>query len=232
MLSVIMPAYNENECLAAAVQDVVDNIFSCVPECELMLVDDGSTDDTGATADTLAKAEPRITVKHQPNQGHGPALVNGIRHARYNTLFLMDSDRQVELTNFKDAWKMLSSHDAVFGVRRKRRDSFIRLLTMRGLRIVNLLFFGVRITDANCPFKLVKKSAALDAIAHMPAKPFLPSALLAVYIRRQGKNIGEIDVVHHERMSGQSTYRQWRLIKAWVKAVRELAQFRCQMRAA
>ena len=73
-LSVVMPAYNEEAAIADAVRDVQTHVFPVVPDAELIVVDDGSRDRTGALLDDLAAREPRLRVLHQANAGHGPAL--------------------------------------------------------------------------------------------------------------------------------------------------------------
>ncbi|MGE3863039.1 MAG: glycosyltransferase family 2 protein, partial [Burkholderiaceae bacterium] len=94
-LSVLMPAYNEAANIAAAIADVVEQVFPLVPSAELIVVDDGSRDETGELARRAGAGDPRIRVVTQTNAGHGPALVRGIREARGDWCLLLDSDRQI-----------------------------------------------------------------------------------------------------------------------------------------
>ena len=96
-LSVIMPVYNEEGAIVAAVDEVKQFILEFVPESELVVVDDGSRDDTGRLLDAAASGDPRIRVIHQPNGGHGAALLTGLKASHGEYIFLIDSDRQIPL---------------------------------------------------------------------------------------------------------------------------------------
>ena len=92
-LTAIMPAYNEEEAIEAAVGEVRGQVLDAVPGSDLIVVDDGSRDRTGAILDQLSAADPRVKVIHQPNGGHGAALRTGMERANGQLLFLLDSDR-------------------------------------------------------------------------------------------------------------------------------------------
>lgn len=77
-LSVVMPAYNEEDGIEVAVQAVQVNVLDRVPNSELVVVNDGSRDGTGALLDRLASADPRVRVIHKANGGHGPAIMTGL----------------------------------------------------------------------------------------------------------------------------------------------------------
>ena len=103
LLSVVMPVYNEEGAIVAAVDEVKECILSLIPESEFVVVDDGSRDGTGRLLDAAGASDPRIKVIHQPNGGHGAALLTGLKAATGEYIFLIDSDRQIPLDNFKAA---------------------------------------------------------------------------------------------------------------------------------
>jgi len=122
-----MPVYNEEGAIVAAVDEVKQYVLSLVPESELVVVDDGSRDGTGRLLDAAAASDPRIKVIHQPNGGHGAALLTGLKAATGDHLFLIDSDRQIPLDEFKAAWsEIVAGRDAVFGVRRRLKAGICR----------------------------------------------------------------------------------------------------------
>src|SRR6266849_3164323 len=96
-LSVVMPAYNEEGAIEAAVMEVRQHVFGEIQASELVVVNDGSRDRTGEILDHLAMEDGRIKVIHQPNGGHGRALRTGLDAASGKYLFLIDSDRQIPL---------------------------------------------------------------------------------------------------------------------------------------
>src|SRR5688572_4403851 len=92
-LSVIMPVYNEEGAIVAAVEEVRHHVLALLPQSELVVVDDGSRDGTGRLLDQASATDARIRVIHQPNGGHGAALLTGLNAAQGEYIFLIDSDR-------------------------------------------------------------------------------------------------------------------------------------------
>src|SRR5687767_9118521 len=127
-LTVAMPVYNEQETVAVAVADVQRAILDLVPGAELVVVNDGSTDQSGRVLDEVAAADPRVRVIHQENRGHGGALMRALSAARGDHVLLVDSDRQIPFDAFSAAWADIQKgRDCVFGVRRQRHDPALRL---------------------------------------------------------------------------------------------------------
>ncbi|MGD9944138.1 MAG: glycosyltransferase family 2 protein [Burkholderiaceae bacterium] len=224
-LSVLMPAYNEAANIAAAIADVVEQVFPLVPSAELIVVDDGSRDETGELARRAGAGDPRIRVVTQTNAGHGPALVRGIREARGDWCLLLDSDRQISLQDFGLTWQLAQQHDAVVGVRRQRHDPRHRLLLSRALRGALNGLFGVRSADANVPYKLLRRSLAVAAVDAMPPQPRIPSVLLTVYLHHRRLRVAEQEVRHFARRAGEASLRWRRLLAFCRAALRELLSF-------
>jgi len=230
-LSVVMPVYNEEAAIARVVREVQTHVLDVVANSELIVVDDGSNDRTAALLDDIAKTDPRICVLHQANQGHGGALINGMDAAVGERLLLVDSDGQIALDDFRTAWTAaLAGHDAVFGVRRRRFDPALRLWLSAVIRFALTRLFSVSLRDANAPYKLLRRSIWKDARTCIPTGTLAPSLFLAIFARWRGVSVMEMDVVHRARMSGESTIRQWRLLKFCTRASRQLLAFRRRLR--
>lgn len=224
-----MPAYNEEGAIALAVAEVRDHVFRTVPDAELIVVDDGSRDRTGAILDDMAKTEPRLRVIHRPNGGHGPALRTGLEAARGEYLFLIDSDRQIALDAFPSLWDEARRRDGVFGVRIVRHDPRLRLLLTGVVRQALRLLFGVRLQDANVPCKIVRRSVWLRVRDLIPEDTLAPSLFLAVSMRRLGFDVCERPVTHRERQTGVVSIRRWKLFKFCARAFRQLLVFRSRL---
>lgn len=232
-LSVIMPAYNEEGGIVDAVRAVQAHVFSVVPNAELVAVNDGSRDRTGAMLDELAAADPRLRAVHKPNGGHGPALITGLAAARGEYLFLIDSDNQIPLERFADLWrKVQEGNDAAFGVRRVRNDARLRRVLTRVIRTSLTFLFGVRLRDANIPFKLFKRELWHNAEPFIPADTLAPSIFFAIHARRRGAKIAFVDVDHRDRTTGTVSIRRWKLIKFCARALRQLLAFRSALKTA
>ena len=213
-LSVVMPVYNEEGAITAAVDEVKQHVLSLISDSELVVVDDGSRDGTGGLLDEAAANDARIKVIHQPNGGHGAALLTGLKAASGEYIFMIDSDRQILLNNFTAAWtEVLAGRDAVFGVRRRRYDPVLRLYLSRLIRHSVNVLFRVQLSDANAPYKLFRRAVWNEARECVPDGTLAPSMFLAIVAKSRGFNILEIDVTHKERDTGEVTLRKFKLLK-------------------
>jgi dolichol-phosphate mannosyltransferase len=230
--SVVMPAYNEEGAIAEAVTDIRTHVLAVVPDAEILVVNDGSKDRTGVVLDTLATQEPRLRVLHKPNGGHGSAVIAGADAARGDWLFFIDSDRQIPLDGFGAAWRAVEAGaDAAFGVRRRRHDPRLRLWLTMVIRHALRGLLGVRLYDANVPYKLVRRSTWLDARRFIPDDTLAPSLFLAVFLARRGARITELVVTHRERRTGQVSIRRWKLLRFCARALRQLLRLRRELPA-
>jgi len=226
-LSVVMPVYNEEEAIPLAVEDVQRDVLDHVPGAELVVVNDGSRDGTGAILDGLGAKDARIHVIHQQNRGHGGALMAALDAARGEHVFLIDSDRQIPLSEFGAAWAHIQAgRQGVFGVRRRRHDPALRLYLSAFVRQSIGFIFGVRIVDANVPYKLLKRSVWDEARTCIPAGTLAPSLFLAIFAKKRGHDIVEVDVVHKERDTGEVSIRRLKLLKFCARGFRQMLAFR------
>jgi glycosyltransferase involved in cell wall biosynthesis len=226
-LAVVMPAYNEQDAIQDAVDDVRTHILDVIPGSSLLVVDDGSRDNTGALLDRLAADDSRVSVLHKRNGGHGPAIVAGISASFSDYVFLLDSDRQIPLDHFSDAWRLvLAGKDGVFGVRRHRDDPTLRLVLTAVIRQSIRLLFGVRLYDSNVPYKLLRRSAWEEAKPHIPPDTLAPSLFLAIFMKRRGMDIAELEISHRERQTGEVSIKRWKLVKFCARGFRQLLAFR------
>lgn len=224
-LSVVMPAYNERESLLDAVAEIERVILSRIPHSELIVVNDGSTDQTGAILDRLARDHSNIRAIHQANAGHGPALIRGISEARGTFIFVLDSDRQIPVEEFQKLWGQIEHHDAVFGVRTRRDDPLVRLVLTRLVRLAIFVLFQVYIRDSNSPFKLFRQSLWLQFRPLITERTRIPSLLFAIYSRRHRFRVCEIEVAHRRRTTGIPSLRLFKLLRFSGYALFELGAF-------
>lgn len=231
-LSVVMPAYNEEGGIEVAVHAVQEHVLDRVPNAELVVVNDGSRDGTGALLDRMAADDPRIRVVHKANGGHGPAILTGLGASQGEYLFLIDSDNQIPLEEFPAFWSTVSAgKDAAFGVRRVRHDAQLRRVLTVIIRISLSTLFGVRLYDSNVPYKLLTRALWTDARPLIPDGTLAPSLFLAVFAARRGYAVAYLDVSHKDRETGTVSIRRWKLIKFCAHAFRQLLDFRTSLLA-
>ncbi len=225
-LSIVMPAYNEEVAIAAAVQDILTHVSPVVGSSEIVVVNDGSKDRTAQILNDLAAREPRLRVIDRVNGGHGPALITGLNAAQGETLLLLDSDRQIALDGFAGAWRAYRTGDAFIGIRADRHDGPLRAVISRTMRAFLGLTFGKTPRDPNIPFKLVSRAAwerAAPAIG--PDNP-LPSVLLALHLAMSGAKIVQEPIRHRAREGSVSELRGMKLMRFCLLAARTLVAFR------
>ncbi len=229
-LSVVMPAYNEEEAITQAVQDVQEYILNHILGAELIVVNDGSRDRTAAILGGIKAKDDRVRIINQANSGHGEALRTGLEAARGEYAFLVDSDRQIPLDRFAEHWRVVQGHDALFGSRRRRHDPLPRLALTRVVRYTICLLFGVSLHDANAPYKIIRNSAWKRASPLIPPGTLAPSLFLAVIMRRRGESIVETEVTHRSRETGAVTLRYWKLLKFCACGFRQLLTLRSDLK--
>jgi len=226
-LTVIMPAYNEQAAIEAAVQEVRESVLDVVPNSALLVVNDGSKDKTGEIMDRLTAADPRVQVVHKKNAGHGPALLTGLASANAEHYLLVDSDLQIPMSAFAPLWQAVQNGaDAAFGMRIKRDDPTLRLWLTKLIRAMLPVLLGVKIRDANVPFKLFKRSVWETVSPLIPSDTLAPSLFLAVFIRKMNYCLELFEVPHKERQTGEVSIKRWKLIKFCWRAFKQLLAFR------
>jgi glycosyltransferase involved in cell wall biosynthesis len=218
-LSVILPAYNEEMVIRQTVSRCVDVLSVLAPDYEIIIVDDGSRDRTGAIADELAASNPHIRVVHnRPNRGYGGALIAGFNAASKSLSFFMDADGQFDIRDVELLLKLREQgHRAVLGYRQKRRDAFMRLVNAWGWNLLVSALFGLHVRDVDCAFKLY--DTALVRVADVQAEGAMVNTEMLVKLSKLGVPFVQVPVHHYNRIHGSSTGANLRVI---ARAFREL----------
>lgn len=227
--AVVMPAWNERDCIGKVLGEWVDALRTWGGTFKLIVVDDGSTDGTGAVLDTLAGLIPELVVQHRPNGGHGAAVTYGYRIAvdlAPEHVFQVDSDDQFEPTDFARLWALRNDSAFILGYRSERQDPLHRLVITRILRLVLAVVFGVWIRDSNIPFRLIRGPYLKRLLEVLPGGVFTPNIFLSVLAARDGQDLRSVPVIHRDRQTGKSSIVKWKLIKVCLRSLRELVAFR------
>ena len=228
-LSYFFPAHNEEANLRGLVDEALATLPGLADTFEIVIVDDGSRDATGAIADELAAQHPGVVraVHHPTNLGYGAALLSGFRAARHDLVAFTDGDRQfrvVDLARLTERLTAADKPDVVVGYRIKRADPLVRTLYARVYRFANLVWFGLRVRDVDCACKLFRR-AALEDVAIESGGAFF-SAELLIKLRAAGRTIVEVGVPHHPRTAGSATGAKPSVV---FRAVRDFWRLRLRM---
>lgn len=228
-----MPAYNEGEVIADVVEKwtgLLKKGFKPEENAVLIVVNDGSKDNTGETLKKLAKENPMLIAVDQPNGGHGNAVVNAYKKALEldaEYVFQTDSDDQFETDDFFKLWEKRSESDFILGYRKQRYDAPIRLVITRILKASIYLFLGAAIEDSNVPFRLIKGDYLKKLISNLPQPvPFAPNIFIAVMAKRAGQKLFSIPISHKDRHTGEVSIKKMKLLKVCWQSFKELMAFR------
>ncbi len=203
-LSVVVPCFNEQGNIANVVRQAAQVGRSLAAELEIVVVDDGSTDDTARVLAGLRDAVPELQiVTHLHNRGYGAAVRSGLECASLEHVFLTDGDGQFDLSELPNAVGLLREHDLVAGFRVPRRDGWWRGLWGQAWTALVNRVLGLRVRDANCAFKLLPRS--LVRASDLRSEGALISAELLYEARRADLRIGQCAVSHFPRATGRQT---------------------------
>ncbi len=171
-LSVVIPAYNEETNIRLGVLDKVSRYLVSQPYTwEAMIVDDGSSDETGKLLDAFVQGNPKFTVMHCTHQGKAATVITGMMAARGQIVLFTDLDQATpiqELTHVLPWFE--KGFDVVIGSRSGRRQGapFTRRVMARVFMILRGLILGLRgITDTQCGFKAFKRDVARDIFGRL-----------------------------------------------------------------
>ena len=228
-LSYFFPAHDEAENIAALVGEALEALPELAEMFEVIAVDDGSRDGTGAIADRLAAEHPGIVraVHHEVNRGYGAALRSGFRAAGHPLVGFTDGDRQFRVADLAALVARMDAPDApdvVAGYRLRRADPLARTVYARLYRLALRLFYGLPVRDVDCACKLFRRDA-LSGIRLESGGAFL-SAELLIKMRARGRRIVEVGVPHHPRTAGRASGANPRVV---LRAVRDFWRLRLRL---
>jgi len=200
-ISFFCPAYYDEKNLPLLIPSVVNLLDDVAGDYEIIIVEDGSPDNTGRVADDLAKKHKKIRViHHKRNLGYGAALKTGFANCRMDFICYTDGDNQFRVEEFRKMLPLLEKADVVIGFRRNRAESLRRMIPSKGFNFMINLLFGLRIRDFNCAFKIYKKKV-LDSIKIESSSPFINGEMLAK-AKKKGFRIVQVAVKHYPREHG------------------------------
>ena len=205
-ISAVFPCYNDAATIGGLIDDVHDALSPLVPEVEVIVVNDGSADDSRATLDKLALDRPWLrVVHHETNGGYGKALLSGFAAAQNDWIFYTDGDAQYDAGEAALLVPLATDDiDLVQGYKIGRGDSWYRKLIGRVYHHVVKLLFRLKVRDTDCDFRMFRRQLIID-------RPLLSTTgVICVEMMRSfdraGARFVEIPVHHYFRPSGKSQF--------------------------
>ncbi|MGO9607509.1 MAG: glycosyltransferase family 2 protein [Candidatus Binataceae bacterium] len=217
-LSVFLPSHNEDANVERVVRGYLAELPNIADDYEVIVVNDGSRDRTGAIADRLAAENPHVrAVHHEVNRGYGGAVISGIRAAKMPYVLLSDGDGQFDPKDVAKLTAFVPEYDVVVGRRAHRADHLMRKINGKAWTVLVQVVLGVGISDIDCGFKLFKREF-LDKI-ELRAKGAMISTELMARLAGTGAKVREVEVMHLPRIAGEQSGAN---LKVVAKAFKEL----------
>ena len=235
-LFIVIPAYNESENIEAVVRDwsAVVSSHNAGGGSRLIVVNDGSKDDTGQKLERLAAEFPLLLPLTKENGGHGSALLFGYRYDidhGADFVFQTDSDGQTLPEEFEGFWEWRHEYDAVIGERPSRQDGKGRKFVEKVVCLLLRLVFGVRLRDANAPFRLMKTSLLARYIDRLPPDFNIPNIMFTTYFAKYGEKMLFLPITFRPRQGGVNSINVRKIFKIGWKAVGDFRKLKKEMNA-
>lgn len=204
-ISFFCPAYFDEENLPRLIPEVVKVLKHHAISYEIVIIHDGSPDNTGPVANALSKRYKHIrVVHHKRNRGYGTAIITGFRTAKkYDYVFYTDGDYQYKVSELSRLLKYIDKYDVVIGYRKKRALKISRLIQTLVFNNLVRLLFRLNVKDINCSMKVIKRSA-LKKIKLKSKGSFIEAELL-LKLDKAGYPIKEVPVSHLPRKFGKAS---------------------------
>jgi glycosyltransferase involved in cell wall biosynthesis len=203
MLSIVVPAYNEEQTLATLVDRLVQTLKENSITGEIVIVDDGSTDETGRMAEELSKKHSNIRVfHHKRRMEKTAALHTGFENSSGDILAMIDADLQYAPEDLpKFLTKIQQGYDVVNGWRKHRKDSILKKIPSSIYNFVSRFSFGMHLHDFNSGLKAFKREVLEDLNLRRGQHRFLLNIA-----HHKGYRVGEVEIQHLPRKHGKTKY--------------------------
>lgn len=222
-LYIVIPAYNEEENIENIINDwypVIEK-HNTEGKSRLVIIDDGSKDRTYELMQQCAKDRPLLTPLTKANSGHGATVLFGYYYAieqGADYIFQTDSDGQTMPDEFEPFWELREQYDMVIGHRCKREDGISRIFVTRVLRCVIRLCFGVKVLDANTPYRLMEANQLKDNLQYIPEDFNLSNVVLSVIYTKRKQRVKYIPITFRPRQGGVNSINMKKIAKIGIQA--------------
>lgn len=230
-LYIIVPAYNESENIEKLIKEwypVVEK-HNGSGQSRFVVINDGSKDNTYELLEKLAVDRPLLKPLTKNNGGHGATVLYGYRYAIENHadwIFQTDSDGQTNPDEFEAFWNLRGENDAIIGNRVIRGDGASRKFVENTVCFFLRCIFGVKVRDANAPFRLMKTSLVNKYINKLPDDFNIPNIMFTTYFVYFHEKVRFMPITFKSRQGGKNNINLSKIIKIGYKAVGDFRELK------
>ena len=229
-LYIVMPAYNEEENIEAVIDQwyPILNLSKC-DSSRLVIADYGSSDSTHQILLSLQKKYNKLEILSNTCKEHGPKVISLYDYAIKNNadyIFQTDSDGQTDPDEFIKFWSEKNTYDVIIGHRQQRGDGKTRAFVEFTVCLLIRFIFGVKVPDANAPFRLMKTEIVKKYLYNLPADYNLPNIMLTVYYSYYKEKLLFKPITFKPRQGGENSINLLKIIKIGWRALGDFYKFK------
>jgi len=215
-ISIVVPLFNEEESIQPLANEIRKALKPLNAAYEVILVDDGSKDNSLKIIKDLCKPDKRFRyVSFRKNYGKSAALQIGFKEATGDVVITMDADLQDDPNEISNLLKKLEEgFDLVSGWKKKRHDPFIKKISSKFFNFITRLMTGIKIHDFNCGLKAYRKEVTENIKVYGELHRYMP-----VLAKWEGFTISEVVVQHHPRRYGKTKFGISRFFKGFIDLI-------------
>ncbi len=232
-LYIVIPAYNEEDNIERVAREWHKVVETIGNNSKLVIINDGSKDDTYKKLCSLKKELPCLEPINKPNEGHGATVLYGYHYAlkkNASYIFQTDSDGQTIPEEFYQFWEQRKDYDAIIGHRNHRQDGISRIFVTKTLKTVLFVIFGLKITDANTPFRLISYDILKKYYPRIPEKFNLSNVMLTVLLIDGHERVKFVPITFRPRQGGENSINFKKIIKIGKQAVNDFIRIKKEMK--
>jgi len=224
-LAVVMPVFNESANIISVLREWFVALEQLTSDFVLLVINDGSTDDTGAVLSQLShEFGQRLSIIKKTNSGHGRSCREGYelalaQGARW--IFQIDSDGQCDPKFLAEFFRTRAQFDCVFGYRQTRDDGIGRAIVSRCCRTLLWLMTGTDLVDANVPYRLMHANVLRKALREVPADFELQNIGITFALKQQQLAWKYFPIHFRARRGGENSINYRKIAKMGVNLLRD-----------
>lgn len=231
-LYIVMPAYNEGENIEAVVRSWYKQLEGKSSDSKLVVADSGSTDNTHDILLKLKADMTQLEILTDSDRQHGPKVIALYKYAinqGADYIFQTDSDGQTDPNEFPPFWDKRTEYDIVLGHRVNRGDGKQRDFVEKVVCMLLKIYFGVKVPDANVPFRLMKASVVAKYLHRLRADYNIPNIMLTTWFAYYHEKITFQKISFKPRQGGVNSVNILWIMKIGWKALGDFKTFKKEM---
>jgi len=232
-LYIVMPAYNEQDNIDSVIAEWYPIVESIGNDSKLMVVNDGSRDNTYQRLLDLKTRYSHLIAIDKPNSGHGSTCLFAYKKAieeNVDYIFQTDSDGQTNPDEFWQFWENRKIYDFQIGDRRTREDGLSRIFVTKVLKYVVWLTFGKKVKDANTPFRLMNRDKLREILTFIPDDFFLANVAISAIAVKHKEKSKWYPITFRQRQGGVNSIDLKRITKIGWKTIGDFRIINKQLR--